>query len=304
MVNGVVTDVPTTSFNLVNGQLQAMVNGQLVAMVNGQLMAVVNGQLQALVNGAGVSVQSVTQLANGQLMALVNGVNIPIANGQLQALVNGQLLAMVNGQLMAVVNGQLTFAVFQNGQLQALVNGQLQALVNGQLLAMVNGQLQAVNSYSIVNGQLQAIVNGEVWIYPNGQLKALVNGQLQPLVNNFDVSGSNNNIKTLVLVDEDDINLQAGDLGGMFAMNMITGLSAGYQRLIPAAFVDENYEVTYGYGTVLINKKPVILTADNKTKNTGEANPPFTVQYNGLAFGRNNGVFDWADPDPHVTQIY
>ncbi|MEP7110456.1 MAG: S8 family serine peptidase [Ferruginibacter sp.] len=284
LVNGVVTDVPTTSFNLVNGQLQALVNGQLAAYVNGQLLALVNGQLKALVNGAGVSVQSVTQLANGQLKALVNGSYIPIANGQLQALVNGQLLAMVNGQLMAIVNGDVTFVVFQNGQLKALVNGQLQALVNGQLKAIVNGQLQAVNSYTIVNGQLQAIVNGETWVYPNGQLKALVNGQMQPLVNNFDVNGTNNNAKTLVLVDENDINLQAGDVGGMFSMNMITGLDAGYQTLIPGAFVNENFEVTYGLGLVIITKKPLNISADNKTKNAGDPNPPFTFSYNGFSF--------------------
>jgi hypothetical protein len=284
MVNGVVTDVPTTSFNLVNGQLQAVVNGQLVAYVNGQLLALVNGQLQALVNGAAVSVESVIQLANGQLKAIVNGEYIPISNGQLQALVNGQLLAMVNGQLMAIVNGELTFVVFQNGQLQALVNGQLQALVNGQLQAIVNGELQAVNSYTIVNGQLQAIVNGETWVYPNGQLKALVNGQLQALVNNFDVSGPNNNAKTIVLVDENDINLQSGDVGGMFSMNMITGLDAGYQTLIPAAFVNENFEVTYGAGLVIITKKPLNVSADNQTKNAGEPNPPLIVSYNGFAF--------------------
>jgi hypothetical protein len=284
LVNGVVTDVPTTSFNLVNGQLQALVNGQLVALVNGQLMALVNGQLKALVNGTGVVTESVIQLANGQLKALVNGEYIPIANGQLQALVNGQLLAMVNGQLMAIVNGELTFAVFQNGQLQALVNGQLQPLVNGQLKALVNGQLQAVNSYTIANGQLQAIVNGETWVYPNGQLKALVNGQLQPLVNNFDVSGANNNANTAVLVDEDDINQQFGDVGGMFSMNMITGLDAGYQTLIPGGFVNENFEVSYGPGLVIITKKPIEVTAENKTKNAGDPNPPLTVSYSGFAY--------------------
>lgn len=284
MINGVVTDVDNSSFILVNGQLQAVVNGQLVAYVNGQLQAVVNGQLQALVNGAGISVQSVRQLANGQLQALVNGTYIPITNGQLQAMVNGQLLAMVNGQLMAIVNGELTFVVFQNGQLQALVNGQLQALVNGQLQAVVNGQLQEVNSYSIVNGQLQAVVNGETWVYPNGSAKALVNGQLQALVNNFDVSGPNNNANTLVLVDEDDITLQAGDVGGMFSMNMITGLEAGYQTLIPGGFVNENYEVTYGAATVLITKKPLYVTAENKTRNAGDPNPPFTFNYNGFAY--------------------
>ncbi|MHA4843962.1 MBG domain-containing protein [Flavitalea antarctica] len=285
LVNGVLVDVPTTSFSLVNGQLRALVNGQEVAYVNGQLRALVNGQLRALVNGDGVAIDSVTQFANGQLRALVNGYYVPIANGQLRALVNGQLLSMVNGQLMAVVNGQVVFIVLQNGQLRALVNQELVDYPNGDpLKAIVNGQLQEVNSYVIENGQLRAIVNGEQWVYPNGQLKAIVNGQLRALVNNFDVSGPNNNAKTLVLVDEDDINLQAGDLGGMISMNMITGLEAGSQVLMPGAFVNSNFEVTYGVASVLITKKPLVVTAENKTRRVGEPNPPFTTTYSGFAF--------------------
>jgi hypothetical protein len=295
MVNGVVTDIPTTNVNLVNGQLQALVNGQLQALVNGQLIALVNGQLQPLVNGSAIAVQSVRQLANGQLQALVNGTYIPITNGQLQALVNGQLLAMVNGQLMALVNSELTFAVFSNGQLQALVNGQLQPLVNGQLQALVNGQLQPLvnsqtpinNSYNIVNGQLQAIVNGQTWAYANGQLLALVNGQLQPLINNFDVSGPNNNAKTLVLVDQDDISLQSGGVGGMFSMNMITGLDAGTQTLIPGGFVNENFEVTYGLGQVEILQAPIVAKANDTTKTYGDANPAFRISYSGFAYNEN-----------------
>ena len=306
MVNGTVTDVVVNTSGLVNGQLQALVNGQEAVYVNGQLFALVNGQLQALVNGAGLPATSARQLANGQLQALVNGTYIPITNGQLVALVNdvsgsltnGQLLAMVNGQLMAMVNGELTFAVFANGQLQALVNGAngdervFEPLVNGQLLALVNGQLQALvnsatpvdNSYSIVNGQLQALVNGQSWTYTNGQLLALVNGQLQALVNNFDVSGPYNNAKTVVVVDEDDINLQAGDIGGMVSMHMVTGLEAGNHLIIPGSFVNENFEVSYGLGTLVIKKKPLVITADNKTKMAGDPNPALTVSYSGFAF--------------------
>lgn len=293
MVNAVVTDIPVSNISLVNGQLQAVVNGQLQALVNGQLQAVVNGQLQPVVNGEGVAVNSVRQLANGQLQALVNGVYIPIANGQLQAVVNGQLQALVNGQLVAVVNGQVNFAVFSNGQLQAVVNGQLQPLVNGQLQAMVNGQLQVVNSsdYSIVNGQLQAVVNGQTWSYANGQLLAVVNGQLQALVNNFDVSGANNNAKTMVLIDQDDLSVQAGALGAMFSMNMITGLNAGAQQLVPGAFVNENFEVTYGVGHVQILPAPLTVKAADTTRIYGETNPNFTVNYTGLKYDDDANAF-------------
>jgi hypothetical protein len=286
MVNGVITNIPTTGISLVNGQLEAMVNGQLEAMVNGQLEAMVNGE-QALINGTGVAVSTVRQLANGQLEAMVNGTYIPIVSGQLEAMVNGQLEAMVNGQLMAVTNGEVSFVVFRNGQLEAMVNGQLEAMVNGQLEAMVNGQLQAVNSYSITNGQLEAMVNGQTWVYANSQSLATVNGQFQGLVNNFDVSGTNNNSKTLVLVDQDDINLQAGNLGAMFSMNMITALDAGTQTLIPGAFVNENYEVTYGLGQIEILKASLTTKANDATRVYGDPNSNFTVSYSGLMYNDN-----------------
>src|SRR5206468_5004449 len=62
------------------------------------------------------------------------------------------------------------------------------------------------------------------------------------------------------------------------------GLDVGYQALIPAAFVDENFEVTYGAGQVLITKRPLTISADHKTKNAGDPNPPLTVSYDGFAF--------------------
>jgi hypothetical protein len=275
----------TVNLSVSNGQLQAVVNGQLMAVVNGQLQAVVNGQLLAVVNG--------------QLKAVVNGQLMPMVNGQLQAMVNGQLLAVVNGQLKAVVNGQLLAVV--NGELQiignlilsdslrAVVNGQLKAVVNGQLKAMVNGVVTDIptTGLSLVNGQLQAVVNGQLLAMVNGQLQAMVNGQLEPLPNNFDTTATSNNTKTLVLIDQDDITLQAGDIGGMFSMNMITGLNAGIQTLIPGAFVNDNFEVTYGLGQVKILPAPLIVKAKDTTKVYGDDNPVFSISYSGFTYDEN-----------------
>ncbi|WP_121355571.1 S8 family serine peptidase [Flavisolibacter nicotianae] len=256
---------------LVNGQLQSVVNGQLMPLVNGQLEAVVNGQLQSVVNGqilavvnGQLAVASYVVVQNGQILAMVNGQLQPVINGQLLSVVNGQLVAMVNGQLMAVINGQLTFVLFTNSQLQAVVNGQLQPLVNGQLEAVVNGVLQALDSYTIINGQLQASVNGQSYTMVNGQLQALINGQLQPLVNNNGGLSPMNNGNAAVVIDGDDLVLQNGALGGQFATNMITGLSVGMQKLIPGAFIDPNYDVSYGMGDVTILPAPVTVDADWK----------------------------------------
>ncbi len=302
MVNGQLRAIVNADLTLVNGQLRAIVNGQLQALVNGQLRAIVNGQLQPLVNGDLQPVESVEQISNGQLRAIVNSQDIPIANGQLQAMVNGQLLALVNGQLMAIVNGQLTFAVVANGQLRALVNGQLQAIVNegesianGQLRAMVNGQLQPLVNAVLANGQLRALVNNQELIIANGQLRALVNGQLQPLVNNFSVIGNANNANTVAIVDEDDINLQGGSLGGMFAVNMITGLNVGTQKLIPGAFVNDNFEVTYGLGDVVITPRPLVISADSITKVAGTENPALTITASGLSY--DDTIEDIVQPE-------
>ncbi len=244
---------------IVNGQLQAVVNGQLMPVVNGQLRAVVNGQLQpvvngqllAVVNGELVAVENVEVLPNGQLRGVVNGQLQPIVNGQLLAVVNGQLMGMVNGQLMAVVNGYLTFVVF-NGQLRAVVNGQLHPVVNGQLRAVVNGTLQGVDGVTITNGQLRAVVNGVSYDLLNGQLRAVVNGQLQPVVNNFGGVSQTSNSNAAVIMDGDDMAIQDGALGGLFAINTITGLNPGVQKLIPGTFYHPNLDVSYGLGDVTI----------------------------------------------------
>jgi hypothetical protein len=305
MVNGDVTDIDNNELVLENGQLRALVNGQLRALVNGQLKALVNGQLRALVNVEGLYAEKVIQLANGQLRALVNGTNIPIRNGQLRAMVNGQLRALVNGELMAEEEGQINFTVFENGQLKAMVNGQLKALVNGQLRAMVNGQIKSVNSYVIENGQLRAMVNGELdpWVFPNGQLKALVNGQLKALVNNFDVSGTNNNAKTLVLVDEDDLVKQSGDIGGMVSMAMITGNEAGNHKIIPAAFINENFEVTYEVGELNVSPAPLFIKTEDTTKVYGDENPVFEWSIAGTAYDETITLQEGEGPFSAATNV-
>jgi hypothetical protein len=140
------------------------------------------------------------------------------------------------------------------------------------------------------------MVNGEEWVFPNGQLKALVNGQLKALVNNFDVSGSNNNAKTLVLVDEDDLVKQSGDIGGMVSMAMITGNEVGTHKIIPAAFINENFEVTYEVGDLNILKAPIFIKAEDTSKVYGDENPVFSWSVSGTAYDENITLQDGEGP--------
>jgi hypothetical protein len=288
MVNGqLMAMVNGQLMAMVNGQLMAMVNGQLMAMVNGQLMAMVNGQLMAMVNGE-LTVADNLSIQNGQLMAMVNGQLMAMVNGQLMAMVNGQLIAMVNGQLMAMVNNEVEFVQevsMVNGQLMAMVNGQLMAMVNGQLMAMVNNEVVTLDNISIVNGQLMAMVNGQLMAMVNGQLMAMVNGQLMAMVNGSTYGGTNSNTNTVVIVDNDDIDVQGGAIGGMASVNMITGLDVGVQKLIPGTFSDDNFEVSYGLGEVTINPATLSVTVKDTARKYGEANPAFTVTISGYTNG-------------------
>jgi hypothetical protein len=113
-----------------------------------------------------------------------------------------------------------------------------------------------VDDVTITNGQLRALVNGQTYDLINGQLRALVNNLPQPVVNNFGGITPTSNSHAAVVIDGEDINLQDGAIGGMFAVNMITGLNPGMQKLVPGTFFNPNIDVSYGMGDVTILPAP------------------------------------------------
>lgn len=54
---------------------------------------------------------------------------------------------------------------------------------------------------------------------------------------------------------------------------------------VEASGSSDNYEITFVKGKLTINKKALTITADNKTKVYGSANPAFTLSYDGLVNG-------------------
>jgi hypothetical protein len=71
----------------------------------------------------------------------------------------------------------------------------------------------------------------------------------------------------------------------MFAINMITGLNVGMQTLVPGAFINENFEVTYGLGQVEIVPGLLVAKADDVTKVYGESISSYGVTVSGFAYG-------------------
>ncbi len=68
---------------------------------------------------------------------------------------------------------------------------------------------------------------------------------------------------------------------GMYAINASGG-------------VDNNYTFTYVAGTLTINQATLTVTADDKSKTYGDANPTFTVSYSGFQDGDSESVLDAA----------
>ena len=66
----------------------------------------------------------------------------------------------------------------------------------------------------------------------------------------------------------------------------------------PPAEHAPNYDISFVKGTLTVNKKALTVTAENKSKIYGEANPVLTVSYNGLVNGETA-----LSPAPSVSTV-
>ena len=267
--------------NTANGPKAPILNDHLVQIVNGTMVQAVNGQLQPVPN------QSLVQYVNESLVQFVNGEWVPIPNLSLVQFVNESLVQFVNNSLLQFVNGdpngaQVPIINASNieeagGSLVQIVNGVPQPIPNNSLVQMVNNSL-----VQFVNGTLVQFPNGSLVQFPNESLLQFVNESLLQFVNS-DVIDINTADNTAVIIDEQDAQQgQLNWLGSMFGINMITGLGAGTQKVASGYLKDPNLDVTYGLGTITINKATITVKADNKTRPYGDSNPPLTVTYSGF----------------------
>jgi uncharacterized repeat protein (TIGR03803 family) len=67
---------------------------------------------------------------------------------------------------------------------------------------------------------------------------------------------------------------------------------AGTYTIMVVGGVDNNYMFMDAIGTLTINKATLTATADNKSRDYGDANPPFTIAYSGFKNSENSGVID------------
>jgi hypothetical protein len=215
--------------------LNAVRQAHATALVN----AVATVRATALVNASGEPLLDSTDLANSSFF---------ITNAVYQK----QATALVNGTLLNAV--QLANAL-SSSSATALVNAvamvRATALVNGLATVMVYGTATAlVNTGTLVNG---------------ASVGSVGSSSATALVNTNTVNSSSNS-DAVVILDEDDILILAGDSVGnveIFSVNVITGNTAGEHWIIPGAFVSNNYNITYGLGKINILPDTAEVTIDS-----------------------------------------
>jgi hypothetical protein len=81
-------------------------------------------------------------------------------------------------------------------------------------------------------------------------------------------------------------------LGGTLALTTPATASSdvGTYTITPGGLTSGNYAITFVNGTLTINQTPLMVTADNKSKAYGDANPAFTASYSGFVLGQDPSV--------------
>ena len=291
---------------LVNGQAVIIVNGQAVQIVNGQAVQIVNGQAVVIINGQAV------QIVNGQAVQIVNGQAVLIVNQLTEAQVNGMSAMATPASLQAARdftffnetgqpdgNNRRVLDVTQESILQfntnsaqthllQSVNGaqphglvDQASIVNGQALTIVNGQ-----AVQIVNGQALTIVNGQAVQIVNGQAVTIVNGQAVPIVNG--------DSRSAVIIDAADIGAGTNTFR---SLNMVTGLDAGTQYIIPAAMMNENFNISYGTGKLHITPAPLTIALADTSKKYGTQ-----MMLDSTAFRITEGALFYQDTIRYISR--
>mgnify|MGYP001085964834 CR=1 FL=1 len=79
------------------------------------------------------------------------------------------------------------------------------------------------------------------------------------------------------------------DLGGTLTITTSADIDspAGTYPIVPSGLSSDNYDINFVNGTLTINKVPLTVTAQNASRNYGEANPSFSVTYSGFVNGED-----------------
>ncbi len=272
LVNGkAVTIENGKAITIENGKAVTIENGRAVTIENGVSVPVINAQALTIENGIVTSVNDYT-LTNAQIDNLsFQATNPSLLNYRLltdQTLVNG---VYVQGNttvvdltqesiLMYNVNAAQTYMLTSVSDVNAKGLVDVLSYENGKAITIENGK-----AITIENGIELTTVNGKAVVIENGRAVTIENGVSTPVVSSQH--------RNAVLVNQNEI----GDgLSPLKSLNVISGLSAGTQTLVPGTLSNKNFLITYKPGVVTINNSPCLIT-HSPDKNFGSTANPGTA---------------------------
>lgn len=215
----------------------------------------------ALVNATGLVRGTALVNSNGEQLltdSLLNNFSIMIS----QAVTSTRGTALVNGEL--VDPAELYYAAAFTNSAARLVRGT--ALVNGYGLVRGTALVNTIDSLGTVTNTTPLVNSG-----------GLVNNS--GLINSSTIT-LESNAQTLVILGEDDIAILSGDSAGnviIRSVNLITGNTVGTHRIIPGTFLTNNFNVTYGLGSINILPDSAEFTIETATLTQTYTGAPITV---------------------------
>ncbi|MEP7109841.1 MAG: MBG domain-containing protein [Ferruginibacter sp.] len=278
LVNGkAVTILNGKAVTILNGKSVTILNGKAVTILNGQEVPVVNAQALTIVNGIVTDTSGIV-LTAAQVENLSFLTTIPsLQNAREltnQTFING---SYITGTTRVVDITQESILSFNENAAQTYMLSSVsdvdakglvdnESFVNGKAVTILNGK-----AVTILNGKAVTILNGKAVTILNGKAVTILNGDTIPIV-----SSQN---KTAVIVDSSEIGVEPPSQ--LKSINMITGLDAGDQFIIPGSLVNPNLQITHKAGVVNILPAPVIITPTaGLHKVYGTEDPAFTFTNN------------------------
>ena len=116
---------------------------------------------------------------------------------------------------------------------------------------------------------------------------------VRALVNSSTV-GDTSNSNVAAIIDATDVSAPATDtLTDFKSINLITGITAGNNTIVPGAFMSNNFDISYGLGKLTILPAPLTVRTDSAMIAYGTQLPPFTSKITGYQYQDNaDSVFE------------
>jgi hypothetical protein len=99
-------------------------------------------------------------------------------------------------------------------------------------------------------------------------------------VNSSTINDSTNN-GTILVFDAAELGDTTENVG-FTPISFITGTTVGKHWIVPGTYISNNYEISYGLGTLTIDPAPLTITAEDKSKTFGDDDPALTYTDYGL----------------------